>query len=173
MPKISVEQLKTYFTSGGTYYPLYTESVKLYNDLKVHADGIFPKALIETRRPSESEEILTYRKDNYEPITKLPIGKVINCFSKIRRSPDWMINFPNEKVSGQITDEETLEKYCTEKLPGFTSVTNWAFDILLPQNLIDANALMALFSRQHYSPRRWTACSRRRTRSRRTSCVST
>jgi hypothetical protein len=144
MPKISADQLKTYFNSGGTYYPLYTESVKLYNDLKVHADGIFPKELIEKRRPSESEEILAYRKETYEAITKLPVGKVINCYSKIRRSPDWMINYPVEKVSGKIPDEESLKEYCEEYLPGFTSITNWTFDILLPQNLIDANAVIAV-----------------------------
>lgn len=144
MPKISNEKLQMYFISGGVYYPLYAESVKLYTELKVHADGIFPKTLIESRRPSESEEILKYRKDIYEPITKLPISKVVNCYSKIRRSPDWMITFPTESVSTKITEDETLEEYCTENLPGFTSITNWAFDILLPQNLIDANALIAV-----------------------------
>jgi hypothetical protein len=144
MPKISNEKLQMYFTSGGVYYPLFVESVKLYNDLKVHADGVFPSSLIEKQRPNESEEILKYRKDIYEPITKLPLSKVINCYSKIRRSPDWMINFPAEKVSSKIVDEETLEDYCNEKLPGFGSITNWAFDILLPQNLIDANAVIAV-----------------------------
>jgi len=144
MPKISDEKLQMYFMSAGAYYPLYAESVKLYNDLKVHADGVFPENLIKKQRPNESEEIQAYRKDIYEPITKLPISKVINCYSKIRRSPDWMIKFKSENVSSRIIDEETLEDYCTERLPGFVSITNWAFDILLPQNLIDANAVIAV-----------------------------
>jgi hypothetical protein len=144
MPKISNEKLQMYFTSSGNYYPLYVDSVKLYNDLKVHADGSFPGHLIEKQRPSESEEILVYRKDIYEAVTKLPLSKVINCYSKIRRSPDWMIKFPTDKVSAKIAEDETLEEYCSEQLPGFTSITNWAFDILLPQNLIDANAVIAV-----------------------------
>jgi len=133
-----------YFLSGGAYYPLYAESVKLYNDLKVHADGTFPEKLIKNQRPNESEEIVKYRQDIYEPVTKLPVSKVINCYSKIRRSPDWMINFNEEKISSLIGEDESLEEYCTEHLPGFTSITNWAFDILLPQNLIDANAVIAV-----------------------------
>ncbi len=144
MPKITDEKLKLILTGNGSYNPLYSESVKLYNEIKVHADGICPDLLIQKRRPSESEEILQYRKDIYEPITKLPISQVINCYSKIRRSPDWMLNFSNEKISSKISDDNSLEKYCNEKLPGFVSITNWAFDILLPQNLIDANAVVAV-----------------------------
>lgn len=143
-PKISNERLETLLASEGQSNPLYTESVKLYNDLKVHADGIFPDKLIKKRRPSESEEIFEYRKDTYEPITKLPISQVVNCYGKIRRSSDWMINFPVVKNTGRIPENETLEKYCNENLPGFVSITNWAFDILLPQNLLDANAVVAV-----------------------------
>lgn len=144
MPKITDEKLKAYFLSGGSIYPLYTDSVKLYNELKIHADGLFPSDMISSRRPSENEEILEYRKATYKAVTKLPVSKVINSFGKIRRSPDWMINFPKEEVSSKIAPEETLEKYCTEKLPGYISITNWAFGILLKQNLIDSNAIIAV-----------------------------
>ncbi len=147
MPKISVETLNQLFSSGGKLYPLYEETVKLYNSLKVHAEGICPIDLINKRRPSESDEILQYRKDTYEPVTKLPISKAIHCYSKIRRSADWMIDFPKD-VPARITPDETLEKYCTESLPVFTSITNWAFDILLPQNLIDANAVIAVIPQE-------------------------
>ena len=124
-------------------YPLYTDSVKLYNDLRVHADGDFPKAMIEERRPSEADEILEYRKKTYKPVTKFPLSKVVGSFGKIRRSPDWSIDFP-KKVSSKIPDEETLEKYCTAGLPGYGSIEYWAFGILLKQNLIDANAIVAV-----------------------------
>ncbi len=144
MPKISQEKLTLYFTSAGSLYPLSVESVKLYNSLRYHADGIFPEHLIKDRRPSESEDILAYRQKTYQPITKLPVSKVITSFGKIRRSKDWNINFPNDEVSGKISSEETLEKYCTENLPGYGSVTNWAFGILLRQNLLDANAVIAV-----------------------------
>lgn len=144
MPKITAERLNEYFTSNGQYYPLWKDANDLYDGLRVHADGTFPTKLIKDRRPSEPLEIVAYREKVYKPITKLPISKVISSFGKIRRSPDWMIKYPDQKVGG-IPDEETLEEYCTNKLPGYGSITNWAFEILLKQNLIDPNAVVAVF----------------------------
>lgn len=144
MPKISNDNLTEYFRSNGRYYPLYDESVKLYDSLRIHADGIFPGKMITDRRPSETDEILAYRELTYKAITKLPVSKVITSFGKIRRSPDWTIDFPKKTVPSKIIEDETLEKYCSENLPGFTSITNWTFDILLKQNLVDANAVVAV-----------------------------
>lgn len=144
MPKISNERLQMYFSSNGAQYPLYAESVQLYNALRIHADGDFPKQMIEERRPSETEEILEYRKKTYKPITKGPISRVITSFGKIRRSSDWTIDFPKDKISTRIPDEETLCSYCTNNLPGYGSITDWAFGILLKQNLLDSNAVIAV-----------------------------
>ncbi len=143
MPKISPEKLQMYFIGNGSYYPLYDETVKLYKSLRVHADGEFPKEMIESRRPSETEEILEYRKATYKAITKLPVSKVISSFGKIRRSSDWTIDFPENRVA-RIVPEETLEEYCNNKLPGYGSVEQWLFGILLKQNLIDANAVVVV-----------------------------
>ncbi|MDF2381324.1 hypothetical protein JMG10_07600 [Nostoc ellipsosporum NOK] len=143
MPKISNQDLQVYFT-GASQYPLYRESVRLYESLRVHADGDFPKEMIEERRPSESEDILDYRKKTYKPITKLPMSKVIGSFGKIRRSPDWAISFPQDKTPARVVPEESLERYCMNNLPAYGSVEYWAFGILLKQNLIDANAVVAV-----------------------------
>lgn len=143
MPKISNEKMQMYFTSNGIYYPLYVESVKLYDSLRIHADGEFPGEMIKERRPSETEEILAYRQTTYKPITKLPISKVVTSFSKIRRSPDWCIDYPKVK-SSKIIEDETLQKYCSDNLPAYGSITNWLFGLLLKQNLIDANAVVAV-----------------------------
>jgi hypothetical protein len=150
MPKISDEKMQMYFTSNGIYNPLFADSVKLYDDLRTHADGEFPDKMIKERRPSETEEILAYRQSTYKAITKLPISKVVTSFSKIRRSPDWSIDYPKLK-SSKIIEEESLQKYCTENLPGYTSLTNWLFGLLLKQNLIDANAVVAVIPLEQIS----------------------
>jgi hypothetical protein len=145
MPKINDKQLNQYFTSNGAYNPIYDDAKKLYDELRIHAEGIYPEKLLNKRRPNEPEEIQIYRKETYEAITKIAISKVTSCFGKIRRSPDWMIKFHKDvKPSGKITQEESLEEYCESKIPGFGSITNWAFDILLSQYLIDANAVVAV-----------------------------
>jgi len=169
MPKISDALLQSYFAGGlsepvitASYYnnevqnalmgtnrhPIYMETVLQYYPLRIHADGVFPAAMIERRRPSETEEILLYRKQTYKPITKLPISKVISSLSKIRRSPDWTINFNRDKVSPKIIPEETLEHYCTYDIPTYGSITDWLFNILLKQQAVDANAVVAVLPLQ-------------------------
>lgn len=142
MPKINIDQFKN-IIAGGTLYPVYKEANDKYNSLRIHANGEYPKALIEERRPSEPEEIKEYRKKVYQPVTKKTVSQVFNCLGKIRRSPDYMIDYP-AKASAKIIDDESLEAYCERNFGGFTSVTTWAFDILLKQNLVDPNAVVVV-----------------------------
>lgn len=121
------------------------EGVKMYDRLKVHADGEFPKTLIEERRPSESDVIKTYRQTIYAEVTKETISKIINALNVIRRSSDWSIKYNEESVNSKITEDETLESYCEKNFPfKFTSLTNWVFSELLKQYLIDANGFITI-----------------------------
>ncbi|MEX6689217.1 hypothetical protein QTN47_17035 [Danxiaibacter flavus] len=152
------DELSLYFT-GGKKHSAYLETVKQYEKINCHANGLVPGDLIKKRRPRESEEILKYRTDIYIPKTKHPIYKVINSLSKIRRSPDWSINYDKVESPARIIPEESLQTYCEEEYPGFTSVTNWMFSVALKNICIDANAVIAVFpvdpniaSNQFYKP---------------------
>jgi hypothetical protein len=116
---------------------------ELAEKINIHAKGIIPEKLINKRRPSESEQVKDYRKEIYVSITKEAIGKVINSLSKIRRSQDWNIQHSKD-VPKQINNYETLEYYCENNYPAFTSLTNWAFSELLTRSLIDANSICAV-----------------------------
>lgn len=140
---ISIEDLKLFF-SGAKKHKCYKDTLDLHEDLKVHADGLFPKKLIEERRPSESESTLEYRKKIYQPITKKPIGKVIGSLSKIRRSPDWSIKYDKAAFPSRVVEAENIEQYCEKSYPGHTSVTNWVFSVLLKNQCVDANAVIAV-----------------------------
>lgn len=144
MPKITPERLSFIFTSGGAAYPLYKESVDEFDKLRIHADGVFPESMLAKRRPSETDEILKYRKEVYKPITQHPLSKVLTSLGKIRRSEDWTINFPSEKRTSRIPEEESIEMYCKEKIPGVKSIESWAFGVLLRQMLIDPNAVVTV-----------------------------
>lgn len=152
MPKISNEELQRHFSGNGSIYPIYAETTKEYEKLRVHADGDFPKDLISSRRPSESDEILQYRQETYEPITKLPVSKAIASLNKIHRSEDWSISYPNENISSKIPSDETLQEYCDKNIPGFSSIEDWAFGILLKQNIVDANAVCAVIPVEAIQP---------------------
>lgn len=148
------------YLHGTQRHRAYQDTVDKYNALRVHADGEVPEKLIKERRPSESETTLEYRKKIYVPKTKNPVGKVIRSLSKIRRSPDWAVKYDASEVPARIIEEETLEAYCELNYPGHKSVTNWAFSVLLKNNCIDANAVVAIFplnvdaakNNQYYKP---------------------
>lgn len=140
-PEITAEFIRTALNYR---HPNYKLTNDLSEKIKIHAEGLFPEKLIAERRPSESKETFEYRKKIYEPITKESIGKVFTELQKIRRSQDWNISF-NDDIPKIIASDETLESYCEENYPGFSSLTNWAFAELLRRYLIDANSVVAMF----------------------------
>lgn len=129
---------------SGSNYQNRALCVTLADKLKVHAYGRVPSKLIEERRPNESEAIKDYRKKIYVPITKRTISKVISSLEKIRRSQDWNIQYDANAEQPKIADGEKLKQYCEEKYPHFTSITNWAFSVLLRSYLLDANGIIAI-----------------------------
>lgn len=141
MPAITPE-----FVKNALHYrhPNYAFTVEIAEAIKIHADGSFPDKLIGERRPSEPLEIFEYRKKIYKSVTKKEIGKVLTELQKIRRSQDWNISYNDDEIPSRIPNNETLEKYCEENYPGFTSITNWAFSELLKRYLIDANSVIAM-----------------------------
>lgn len=142
MDKIfTAEEIRKLISSRG---PNYASNIKIASKLKVHSEGSIPDALINVRRPSESEEVKKYRNDIYVPKTQNPIQKVFNSLEKIRRSTDWNIQYKNTETPPSVTEKEKLEEYCEKKYPGYESVTNWAFAELLRRYLVDSNSWVAI-----------------------------
>jgi hypothetical protein len=122
----------------------YAETVKLAEKLTVHADGVTPRELIEERRPSEPQNVKEYRCKIYKPITRTPVNKVITSLGKIRRSPDWQVNYKQVELPAQVAEAESLQAYCELNYPNYTSITNWAFSELLKRYLLDANSIVSV-----------------------------
>jgi len=142
MPAVAPKFIEPYLGSK-VRHSFYDESVKLAHALKVHFDGIYPGDLIEERRPSETAKIQAYRKKIYQPITKPVTAKFTNSFSKIRKSSDWMIKFPD--FPPRIAETESPETYLMRDFPRHESVTNWLFSIAMKNYLTDANACIFTF----------------------------
>lgn len=163
-------QLKDYF-NGKQRRLSYDDSVCAYEFLRFHFDGPDRRSvtgydennssatgqrkysgrdiamdavmatLIHNRRPSETSEIWSYRKEIFECITKEATSAVLRSLTKIKRSSDWSIKYP-ETTPPSVAKDETLFSYCEERFPmQQRSVTNWAFAILLKNLLIDPNAV--------------------------------
>lgn len=146
MAKISFSNTElSYYFNGSLRHKAYGETVKLSERYRYHAEGVYPKEMIEERRPSESKAVKEYREKVWKPITKPTWGKVVTELNKIRRSSDWMIKYNSDNIPARVLPEETLQEYCEKKYPlGFTSITNWVFSFLLPQYLKDPNSVIAI-----------------------------
>ena len=137
----SKEELKQYF-NGKRRYAFYDEATKEATAILVHANKIYPKELIDERRPSESESVLNYRKKIYKSKTKAPIQKILNELMKIRKADDWSIQHQKEKVPAAIRPGEDPYTYFEVEFPIFESVTNWVFTVLLKSYITEANSVI-------------------------------
>lgn len=138
--RFTPEELRAYFKGDVTGY-FYKECIKKHDDFLPHSDGKKPINIIEKQRPNEPDIVKEFRLEIWEPITKPTFSRLVSSLSKIRRSSDWSIIYPNDEFS-KIREGFTLEEYCEHDFPYFTSVTNWVFGVLLKQYLIDANAVV-------------------------------
>lgn len=144
MPTIITPEILKDYIRNEKRHKLYKESVELHEEFMIHSDGLYPKKIIEERRPSEDEEVHKYRKLIYVPMTVEPFSRVFNSISKVRKSQDWSLKYDTEKIPASIVKEETLQQYCEYKFPFFTSVTKWMFDVCLKQYLTDPNAVVVI-----------------------------
>ena len=143
----TAEQLALYF-EGKRRSPIYEDARRMYEDIRVHANGEAPGEIISRRRPNESEEVQSYRLKIYEPVTKQTFNSVLQSLGKIRRSRDWAIKYSRDFKFPLLPDGETLEDYCEFKFPYYTSVTNWLFSVMLKSSLVDANCAVLVLPLQ-------------------------
>lgn len=141
MPKLDFtpEEIKKYIKNDLKGF-FYKDTVEIAEEMAVHADGKFPERLLYERRPNEPLEVQEYRKKIFSAKTKPTFSKIFASLQKIRRASDWSIRFEGEFTA--VREGETLEDYTTYYYPGFTSLTNWVFTLMLRKYLIDPNAVV-------------------------------
>lgn len=143
MVELTNELLKPYF-AGRKRHAGFKLTVKKYHELRVHANGIWPEKLIRGRRPNESDAVMKYRHEIYEPVTRDTIQRVMTSLSKIRRTSDWIVKHQNDKFPASITPDERLDAYIDRRYPITGSLENWLFTICLKSYLLDANAAIVV-----------------------------
>lgn len=134
----TAQQLALYF-EGKKKSPVYDEATRLYQSIRLHANGEAPGDIIARRRPNESEEVQSYRLQIFEPITKQTFNSVLQSLGKIRRSRDWALRYDRSISFPLIPASETLHEYCERRFPYYGSVSNWLFSVMLKSMLVDAN----------------------------------
>jgi len=112
-------------------------------------DNPYFSKLIYEQRPNESEASRKHRKDTFISITQPLCYKVYTSLKKITKSPDWVVNHPEDKIA-KIRDGERLKDYTEKNYPHFKSITDWMFTYALLEDLKDPNLLLAV------TPFEWT-----------------
>jgi hypothetical protein len=146
------------YLKGQKKHAAYNKTVDIADHLKFHFDGYvyqeqkengerenpYFRKLIDSRRPSEKENIREYRRIIYLPKTKQPCFKVANSLKKIVKSPDWMISYAKSDKPSKIREGEQLEDYCENNLPFFGSIENWYYSYALNEVLKDPNGIICV-----------------------------
>jgi len=130
------------YHNGKEKWSIKKEAVELYEALEVHAEGKVPKKIIDARRPNEPDEIKQYRYDIYASKTEHPISKVLTSLTKIRRSPDYKVDYSKTEAPAFL--DETLQKYLEQEYPVYDNIDAWLFDEAMQNALIDANAVVIM-----------------------------
>lgn len=139
MEEIKIEK---YIGKSPYRHPAYPLTCKMAAEIKIHSDGEFPKTLIGERRPGESDTIKKYREAIYKSKTKGAFGKVLTELGKIRKAEGWYVKY-DEKSLTSGREGERLNDYCEKNFPlDFNSVTNWAFNVLLKNYVVDPNSVI-------------------------------
>jgi hypothetical protein len=117
----------------------YYVSDKEYENFRYYSDNVYPKKLIDERRPNEQDESKDYRALMYQPVFSETFNKVFQSLSKINRADGFFIKYPDMSEFGKINEDERLDRYLHD-LP------KWLFNICLKQYLIDANAVCLIWA---------------------------
>ncbi len=128
---------------GKIEWEIAEDARKLYSALKTHANGEVPKDIISERRPNEPDEIKNYRYKIYAPKTEHPISKVTTSLSKIRRSPDWKVDYAKSEIP-VFLEGKSIKDYLEDEFPIYDNIDSWLFDEALQNVLIDANAICSI-----------------------------
>ncbi len=128
---------------GKVEWEIAEDARKLYSALKTHANGEVPKEIISERRPNEPDEIKNYRYKIYAPKTEHPISKVTTSLSKIRRSPDWKVDYSKSEIPAFL-EGKSIKDYLEDEFPIYDNIDSWLFDEALQNVLIDANAICSI-----------------------------
>ena len=136
---ISIETVKKY-TIDKHKHRFYVESVKIKNELSIHANGETGSHLVDLARPNEEPIYKDYRKGVEEPITKTYFEKIVNVFGKIRLAPDWQIVWPESKSI--VNNPET---FFEREFDVFGSLQKWFFSVGIDLMLDDPNAVVSIY----------------------------
>lgn len=109
------------------------EWARVYNEMNVHLNGAKPYNLIGTRRPKEDNEILQYRINNFEPITK----------GILRQAMDSLYRIFNDK-NYELRLSPLLDRFINGAYFNGFNFMGWVQSILVYEMILDPNGVVVV-----------------------------
>lgn len=129
---------------------LYEKKVSEYEKLKRHFDGNFSdvKALLKNYQPSEPSWALKYKEENYRPITKKSIAKILSVIQKISHANDFTII--EGESNPKVAKGEDLFTYISSNFGKFGSIQNWFFNYHFENYFKDPNGCLIVIPKIYH-----------------------
>lgn len=108
------------------------------DDILRHSKGKNIEKLLFDKNPSEPDHIWEYRKKNMRQITRTYVDKIVNSISKITRSAEFVIAYPESGL------RDAIIKFCEKELHEYGSVKNWFTSIGLKTLLTEPNGVFTV-----------------------------
>lgn len=120
--------------------------------LEWHFEDKYPDKLLHAQHPSEEEWMKDYRRNRWQPPTKVSTGRVFNFLQKIQQADDFKIRWETDYTKTGIAEKvgninNTLKNYVTGGMPRIHNLETWLFNVFLKTYLQDANAIVAILPR--------------------------
>lgn len=124
------------------YYPTYSLAVDLMESCRYHAEkGCFPEKLFVSKSPYQTDEELTYIKNNYKQIT-LKFGiDFTNTISRAFSEGNYNITYQED--DNKYSDQK-LQDYLQTEINTYGSLENFMKFVFVSLKTIDANGIIAI-----------------------------
>lgn len=123
----------------------YKVTVGYAEEMAPHAFGVYPRHIIERKRPNEHPEIKKYREDSYERITEPEFGSAVMATKRIFTPGFYSIVHPQPPAS--IPKDHLPVEYFEKGFTSGKSVMRYAQNVLLPYVYGDPNAVLVMMPR--------------------------
>lgn len=113
---------------------LYKEAYESAEEVEVHADGDYPKKLLNQTYPNESLEERRYIRGTFQPITKPFWHKALRSLNRIFGESNFSIDFSDDAV----------KQYFTKDMPVHGNIISYFKQVLKIKKINDPNGVLVV-----------------------------
>lgn len=124
------------------YYTGYSESVRQYERISIHADeGVFPYELFKHRSPNQTDQEFSWIRNNYKQITLPVFLDYQNTRGRAWHNSNWSIAY---ELEDKKFENQYFRDYVENELPEYGSLLSFVTDIMPTLKAKDPNGVLVV-----------------------------